>query len=239
MVRELAIYDGSDSEQDARLFDPEDVSPSEPVIPNPSSAEVSAELSRIRALMRTDRRTYDADPALQARYRELLAVEAGGNDGGSVEQYETGFAPMPTLSAWKRRGEQVEGYSAHVDLVHDVNSLLMPLSDRERAELNLSFDRLPHNTQMKALGILVDKRTVAPAFISGPDMDRLMTVPAYAELAREWGGEAQQKLGTACARMWRVLDQLSDHEARTAMAWLDALPKAAAKAVCRRLAAQT
>lgn len=225
------------SDPDATAIEPGVEAP----VPVPGSTSAltdaqSQELASIQKMLRANREAYYRDPAIQARFRELLELEAEGA-GGNGDDKTPEVVRLQAPSEWAKAGGAPQDWNAYADLVRAVNNVLVPLSPGDASALGRSFERLPEAVRSKALGVLVDPRPVAPTFISGADMAQIRCNPVCAELADEWGEEAQTKFGRVNARMWKVLDRLTDSEADNVVRWMNGLPRSAVKNLIRRLAA--
>ncbi len=143
---------------------------------------------------------------------------------------------MPRFAEWARAGGDAAGYEARCQLVRNVNDVLIAVPEHERAALDSGFMRLPERAQKTALAVLEDTRNVPPAPLSDDGAARVLKDPAFAKLAREWGGDAGRRFGKLRARMLWALDRLAPAEAHALMDWFDALPDAAVVALCRSLA---
>lgn len=189
------------------------------------------ERAEIQRVMRTDPRRYWRDEAMQARYRELLEEEEGegpATDGAAL-------VPIPTLAEWRKGGGNAAGYAAAVDLARDAADILMPLEPGEAKAVDRSVSALPEPVQRAARSVLMDRRPVSVDPMDEADMARVLTVPAYRALAREWGHEAPRRLAVLRERLLRGFERLEPAHVPAAVRWLDALPAAAMVALGRKL----
>lgn len=206
------------------------------VAPSPKTA--GGERAAIEKVMKTDINRYWRDPDMQARYLQLLEAEEGAVEPAKAAQDDglDGLVPSRSPSDWKATGNDPAAYHGHVRLVRDVNDILGAVDGAERGVMGDTFAALPSTVHKAAFSMLADRRAVAVDPFNEGAMNEVVAVPAFKALAQEWGYDAPRKLAVVQARLWRVMDRLSDADMGRAVAWLDRLPKSAMIALGRKLA---
>lgn len=205
---------------------------------------IAQEIGEIHAVMRTDRRAYDRDPAMQTRLRILYETQdaAGGpqdaaqGDPVGLDNAAGEMVEITPLAAWLREGGDAADHAQRVAVAREVNDLLNGTDDVDRAALATGFEQLPVRVQQAAFAELISTRGVATFPVEAEDMAQMTKCPTWAEMAREWGGMAPEMLGRVRARLDRALESLSETDYDSAVAWIDAAPKSAMQAIARKLA---
>jgi hypothetical protein len=171
-----------------------------------AEADVDRELKSIADLQRTNRQAYNRDNALQARYRDLLAMKEAWDESNAQDR------------RWKTHAAQV----------------LRAMPDAKAFEQ--SYDRLWENlSEISRDAIRYELALTAQDYPARPaseaDVARFATSDIGAQLIREWGGQARKKLALVQARAERLL-----RTGEEAIEWFETLPTAQAKAVIKVLA---
>jgi hypothetical protein len=181
--------------------EPADVSGALPV------PAVASRIAAIEAIQRDPRRhgEYDGNPAMQGEYRQLLARR----DGAPVtaEAMIDDVVWQAQIASARQAAETV------FNLVGDRDGFIA------------GFDTLPEAVQSAAFAELGSGRPgyVAPA--SQADVARFAARPEGADLVRQWGHLAPQRLAILRTRLEGVLARLPDDRARDALLdWIDRLP---------------
>ncbi|MGM0583382.1 MAG: hypothetical protein ACQEUZ_01860 [Pseudomonadota bacterium] len=197
-----------------------------------------AERAEIERIMRREPRRYWKDPAMQARYREILAAEeASTPEASASEEPKAGeLVPMPRLSEWRQEGNDPAHFNAYAALVRSANDVLVAAGEAA-SEIDAGLVKLPQPVQVAALHALTDRNPVPSDPLSEEQMREVLSLPSNAALSREWGHEAPRKFGKVEEKLWRIVDRLSDPDARKAIRWLDGLSGNARTAIYRKLAA--
>ena len=166
-------------------------------------AEIEAELAKIADLRKNDHRAYDRDEAMQARERELLQAREDAKAAASF--HEAGTTMVRTILD---EAPDAEGLDASFMSVFDA----MPEEARDAVR--------------QAIATPVDPTWPA----NQAALELFSTVPAQAELAKEWGREAPKRLAVLKERATAILGANPElgH-------WFDALPADQAKAILRAL----
>lgn len=200
--------------------------------PAPKAAN---EIESIKNILRTEPHRYWRDEGMQARFRDLLAGEERATSPQEADGRDGGLIPILSASDWSAGGGDAAGYSQHVALVREVNDLLVATGEAERGAVSANFERLPASVHRAAFRELLSRTPAASEPFTEAEMAEIKTVPAWAELAREWQGEAPARLGRIRARLWRVLDATPEADMRAAIAWINAAPKGTLMALGRKL----
>ncbi len=197
------------------------------------TGDISTEIARIETVMTENPREYYRDEPMQERYRALLSEKDEADPG---QTGDGGFIPVVGFEQWKKGGGDPMAYQDFDKLASASNDLLWGMPDGAREQFGVAFSALPERVRSLAFGTLMERTPVLAPPLSDSAMSELRRDPAYAELAEEWGRMASYRFAVAQERLWRIADHLSDAEYGSLKSWLDRLPRAAVKAVMRRLA---
>lgn len=195
-------------------------------------AAEAGEIAQIQRLMRTDRRAYNKDTALQARYLQLLEQEAAAGELAAVDE----ACEFLTPSQWRKEGFEPSRYQEYAIVARAGADVMLAMDGDVRGQFSTSFMALPFNIQNVAMRAIVKPAAVTPEWFGEKDMAELTAIPSYRALAKEWGSDAPRKLGLLKERLMHALVQLPERDIRTAIAWIDRLPRSAMVAIGRKLA---
>lgn len=202
---------------------------------------IDTEIAEIQQTMRSDFGAYEGDPAMQARYGELLEAREGAPEEGVVR--EGWSTPEEVLNAYRDDGRF---YSVHAlseggrDIRETVPALQFAAAEVYRdigseegaQQFQESFDRLPdavHANVFNALFANSDGERKAPPRDGAPSRDFGETVMA------EWGDEAEFRGNVVSARMERIYDGLLDDETKELDHFFLSAPDAEWDAIVRQL----
>jgi hypothetical protein len=169
---------------------------------------IEQEIAAIQKSMREDRRAYDRDLKMQARYLELITAREDANE-------------------LARQTEQIETTAqAILEAVPDVVEF--------EAGFDAMFDDLPEHAQTAIRYELAQPPDSPARPASDADLKRFATTDEGADLVKAWGREAGRKLATVRARLDRLLRSGGDMEA--AVDWFEQLTSEEARGVLNALA---
>jgi hypothetical protein len=210
--------------------------------PSIDAESVDQEIAAIAKTMREDRRTYDKDTKMQARYRELLELRETLKTGPAPAEREEsepddqGDAPgidPALLEEWERAG----GVEHHLKTAQRTATVALDaLEEEDRASLEESYDALPPAAQTEIMRFLAVKGGAFPAASDAALQQFAESEEVGGELVKDWGRGAGRKLGVVRGRLGLMLKSMPPEDRTKAEAWFDALPAQQAKAVMKALA---
>lgn len=203
--------------------------------------EMGSEIAALERKLGDRRSDYWIGPTStenQARYRELIAQRDDGSPERQPDTSAEAAAPCwatPTgqqiLEEWSKSGGIAQNYEAARGIIAEVSVTMPPES---RAELHSQIDGLPGGVQAAMIAELANSSIrVEPAT---PDhLQRFSATPEGAELVREWGRAARQRVAIVAARVQRLIDRLAPAEAASFTYFADHISGAEFKALATYL----
>jgi hypothetical protein len=198
---------------------------------------IEREISEHEALMRTDRRAYNADTSRQMRLRNLYEARAGS--AARDLQPEAGADEMAIVPLAEFRAQAPDGdYGLYLGQMRAAADVVYAVPGPERLAFIRGLEALPDAIFACMIDELMNRSAVAAGYATDAQVRAAMTGYPGASIVREWGAAANQNLAHVRARLWRCIDSMaSDQDADAFHAWLGGLTEAQAKAVYRKLAA--
>lgn len=213
--------------------------------PPPSS--IDREIAEIKRVIRTDSARYWGDATMQARFLELIRLKEASPAPAAGEPGSNG---LPKIQSRAQIAEQIrqetgrelsphelhEAYGRYLDYARMSNSIVLDVPAETRASFQARFDALPEAVMTASAAEMIDRAPWASP-IDHRALQAFQRLPEGAALVREWGGEAAGKLSIVQRRLDRWLDRCRTESAMgAALAWLDGLSAAEARAVFRAMA---
>ena len=197
----------------------------------------AAEVRSIERLMRSEPQRYWTDPAVQARYRDLLAVQAGQEEAAPAPVEAEPWS-LPTL------GEAIseaaaEGYEIDADVFmarrEEASRFLVGLKPADQIELRDAFDALG-DVGIVALDALASTGEVHGRASPAEVEEFAAADPIGQRLVERWRDDAPARVGAFHDRIARVLVGLGEAEQDRLLDFVWDLPAKAKVAVFGTLA---
>jgi hypothetical protein len=202
----------------------------------PTMASIEAELGELAELRKSNRAKYWSKDvqAKEARLYELR--EQLGSSQPTAQAVETqgdgvGIDPE-LLEQWDRMGG-ADRFLRHAQTT--ANAVLAPLDDGERTALVQAFDALPQAVQTAAYGAISFDAASGWRPADAAAVQAFQESEEGRQLVQEWGASAAKNVGAIKGQMATIMQGLSPPDREKAVAWLNGLSSAQAKAVWRAL----
>ncbi|WP_374138699.1 MULTISPECIES: hypothetical protein [unclassified Sphingomonas] len=198
---------------------------------------IISEITEIEDVMRNDRRSYNRDEEKQVRLRELY----GQRESAKViaaDAEATGMEILAPLSIAKFRERNPDGdYPTYTAALREAGDVMLGVPANERKSFAGAIDRLPLPLSGAMISVLLDRRHFVGEHCSPDTVAFFKRNAPGGGIVHEWGHMAGQKMGTARAKLYAVVDAIDEPLVPVFLRWLENLTDGQATAVYRKLAA--
>jgi hypothetical protein len=196
---------------------------------------ILSEIGALEAQMGDRGSDYWRSPEPQARYRDLVTrrQEITAPPPTAANDAVLGIA---TASEFQAVRGSLEHYDAYLAVMRTAADFVQAVPDADRASFVASFEALP-DTVAGAICAELLNRSKAHGTSMPEQVDKFMSRPEGAYMAREWGGSVARKLGLLRSRFERVVNVLSERDSATFLSWFNGLSEGATIALYRGLTA--
>jgi hypothetical protein len=177
--------------------------------PPPPPPAAAQELAKIEKMMRTDRRAYDADPAMQQRMRDLLSGDAPTATDADAwratpEQARQKMAPAVVQELEAAPG----GFNVALRRAQDFSAVVLQnIGDAETAQnAAAGFQQLPAGVKA---AIFREVAALAPGYVkpaTDGDMAGFRLTDGGPETLESWGRHARRNTAQALEQFNRIVN---------------------------------
>lgn len=199
--------------------------------------EVHAELADLRGLMGDRSSAYWRNPALQSRARELYEARDGSSAPADDADQDFIAAEMRPVGLQEiNRANPDIDFAQYLGVLRNVTDVVQGVPETEQADLIASFNRLPDGVVGAIVGELSSGRGTGFAYASAEQVSKFATEPG-GHVLREWGDDCAVTMARVMARLNRCMNDMSEGEEASFVAWHESLTGGQRAAIYRKLAA--
>ena len=199
--------------------------------------EVHAELTDLRGLMGDRSSVYWKDPAMQTRARQLYEARDGSSAPADDEDQDFIVAEMRPvgLQEFNRANPDID-FAEYLGVLRNATDVVQGVPETEQADLIASFNGLPDGVIAAIAGELTSTRGTGFAYASAEQVSKFATEQG-GHVLREWGDDCAVTMARVMARLNRCMNDMSESEEASFVAWHESLTGGQRAAIYRKLAA--